>query len=389
MNFSVENSLRYESNPYQNPPASSLIYNFFQTTPLSKITLPAIQALNTNVRNSRAHDGVFRTAPNITMGWCLTPNTRVYSNYFMFRDTFMQYFPLDTTVQSVGGGIQHDVHIGRRGNLQFDLQARELFQSRQIPVFDYIPAITYSHAFSPSTVGYVSTLLQLRGRNPFVAPTREIDPFYNFGFFTQYKGWTFSNNNTFVQNFRQPFGAGALIPVNSYSWINDYEISHPIPCRVPGLVAFIRAEPIFNFHSKATPGLSGFDFRIYGGVRLVLSKPPISAKELEIKQKIKELQNQLPASPQPNPATEAAPQESSGAAPNPASSATPVVTPAASEVVAPSAAPIVAPSATPIVTPSTTPIVTPSATPVAAPSAAPAPLPFNPIPNLQPIAPLR
>src|SRR5271163_188037 len=46
MNFSSENSLRYESNPFQDPPPSSLRFNFFQSTPLSKITLADVKTLN-------------------------------------------------------------------------------------------------------------------------------------------------------------------------------------------------------------------------------------------------------------------------------------------------------------------------------------------------------
>ncbi len=332
MNFSTETSLRYENNPYQDPPASSFRYGLFSSTPISKLTAQDLKTLRVNEGNAHAPDGVFRTTPNITAGWCLSPNTRVYGNYFMLNDSLLNHTNLNTVVQSVGGGIQHDIRIGAKGILQLETQARELFQSRQIPVFDYIPAITYSYAVSPKVVCYSSALLQLRGKAPFQAPTREIDPFYNFGFFTQRGRWGFSNNNTFVQNFRQTFGSNALLPVNNWSWILDFEVNRTVSKKIPGLVAFVRAEPIFNLHSRATPGLSGFDFRLYGGLRLALSKPPLSAKEFELKQRIKNALEQQakessvnppPASPPPaqnSPATPSSVVDPSSATPDSRSS---------------------------------------------------------------------
>src|SRR4030095_14428211 len=176
-------------------------------------------------------------------------------------------------------------------------QARELYQLHQQPVFDFLPAATFSYILTPRTVLFANALLQLRGKRYFQAPTREIDPFYTFGFLHQRGGWAFSNTATFVQNFREPFRRNATIPVNNYSWILDFEVARRLVKQLPGLQAFVRAEPIYNFHSHNSACLAGVDFRLFWGLRFSLGKPALTAALEQIRQQLQEQEAPPPAGP--------------------------------------------------------------------------------------------
>lgn len=272
LNGSVESSFRLETNPFQYPSQSAIIQQNTHGRPISSLGI--LQQLQLDNQLSKVNDTqqIYRILPNLSAGWTFTPKTRVYCNYFALNDSALKTPILNTLVQSIGMGVQHDFPITSKLNLQVDLQGRELYQSKQIPVFDYLPSVTLSYAHSARTVAFVSSILQLRGRQPFTAATREIDPFYSFGVTHRRGKWTLSSYATFVQNFRQPFGSNALLPVNNYTWVLDFEAARPLSKRIPSLQAFVRAEPVFNLHSNNTPGLSGFDFRLFYGLRMTFSK---------------------------------------------------------------------------------------------------------------------
>lgn len=123
---------------------------------------------------------------------------------------------------------------------------------------------------------FANTQLQLRSRNLFATGTfREIDPFFTLGVLGRWKDWNAIATNTFVSNFRYP---QAIPPQRNYAMISSFELNRPISKKVPGTVAFFRAEPIWNFGSNSVPGLSGFDFRIFGGIRMSVIKPSYYAQ---------------------------------------------------------------------------------------------------------------
>lgn len=298
-NSSVENSFRYETNPYQFPTKRSFLKQLPAPSTIRQLNAfqqAQIFELLGFVNND---DVIFRCLPNVTGGWTLTPKTRLFANYFMIRDQLAHNIRLNTVIHSISGGIQQDIPVTRKGNLQAEVQFRELYQLHQQPVFDYLPALTFSYALTPRTIGFVNALLQLRGKRPFQAPTREIDPFYTFGMLHQRGKWSGTCTATFVQNFREPFRKNASIPVNNYSWIMDIELARRIVKQVPGLQAFIRAEPIWNYHSHNRPGLTGMDFRIFFGLRAAVSKAPLTAALQQIEEQLKEQEGTPPTPVEP------------------------------------------------------------------------------------------
>lgn len=286
MSASVESSFRYETNPFQFPTKRRLLRRF--PTPEQFQRLPESQRAQLFQILGRVNndDVIFRVLPNTTIGWALGAKTRVFGNHFLLRDQVFNSKQLSTTINSLAVGVQRDFPIGQRATVQADFQVRELFVSKQQPVFDFLPGATFTYAVTPRTVAFASALLQLRGKKFFQAPTKEIDPFYSFGALYQRNGWIFSSSATFVQNFREQFGRNAVIRQNNYSWVLDFEVARRLFKQLPGVQAFVRAEPIFNTHSRATPGLSGVDMRVFFGMRAVAAKRPLSSAIEKIREDI-------------------------------------------------------------------------------------------------------
>lgn len=235
------------------------------------------QRLDTNVFLTHGHyrqDYVFRVAPNVSVGYNVLKNTSVYANYFVIKDTFAYHTSLSSpTTQSLSWGVRQNHEFGEKTNVQLDFQARELWQAAHLHQFDFLPAVTLTHVVNPNNILFASALLQLRGGEYFLAPTREIDPFYTVGYIYRRGWWTMLANDTLITNFRHPPFNDAIPPQSNVNMIADFEINRPVSKRLPALMAFIRAEPVWNWDGHKVPGLSGFDFRFYGGLRLSMSKP--------------------------------------------------------------------------------------------------------------------
>ncbi len=236
--------------------------------------------------SNKKADYVFRVLPNLSVGYRILPRTSIYTNYFVLKDVFADHGRLSyPTTQSLAWGIRHEIPIRTRTNLQFDLQAREIWQASQFRQFDFLPGVTLTHVLNPSTIAFGNIQLQLRGKNYFCAPTREIDPFYTVGVLHRRGMWTFSAVDTFVCNFRN----GNAIPSQSnLSMIAQLEIARQVTKKVPGLVTFVRAEPVFNWASRGLPGISGFDFRIFGGLRYSFNKAATNVAMDQLRKQLKE-----------------------------------------------------------------------------------------------------
>ncbi len=249
--------------------------------------------------SNRKADYVFRALPNLSVGYRILPRTSIYTNYFVLKDVFADNGRLSyPTTQSLAWGLRHDIPIRSRSTLQFDLQARELWQASNFRQFDFLPGVTLTHVLNPSTIVFGNIQLQLRGKNYFQAPTREIDPFYTLGILHKRGAYTFSFVDTFVCNFRN---GNAIPSQGNLAMISQIEASREVSKKLPGLVTFVRAEPIFNWNSRGVPGISGFDFRIFGGLRYSFNK---SATSVAMEQLRKQLQKSAVPPPPEQPEKE-------------------------------------------------------------------------------------
>lgn len=299
-NATCETSLRLETNPFQFPKKRSLLHQLPPPFIIRQLNSFQQGQINDILNLCGAENMVFRVLPNVTGGWTITPRTRLYCNYFMIRDQLSHNIRLNTVIHSIGGGLQRDIPITSKGNLQAEFQFRELYQLHQQSVFDFLPGLTFSYVATPRIVLFANAILQMRGKAFFQAPTKEIDPFYTWGGLYQRNGWTFSASTTLVQNFREPFRQNATIPVNNYSFICDFEVSRRVMAALPGLQAFLRAEPIYNFHSHNRPGLAGMDFRLFGGLRMALAKPALTSSLEQLRQQIEDQESAPPPPAEPN-----------------------------------------------------------------------------------------
>ncbi len=266
-----------------------LNYYIFKNLP-SRLWFNAVvetsQRYESNVFMSRTRyisDYVYRILPNVTVGYEVAKKVSVYCNYFVIKDVFFGHSQLTfPTTQSLSWGLRREFAVSRKTNLQLDWQARELWQTTGLHQFDFIPALTLTRFVTPRTIVYFNTLLQLRGGDYFVAPTREIDPFYTLGLLHTKGNWVFSAVTTLVTNFRHPPFNDSIPPFSNNSIICDFEVAHPVP-KLNHLVAFVRAEPIWNWNGHGQQGISGMDFRLFSGLRMSFSKPAYtsSIKNLE------------------------------------------------------------------------------------------------------------
>lgn len=228
----------------------------------------------TNSRNSS--DFIYRVLPNLTLGYALTKRTRVSANYFLLRDQYTKFDrPLSRTLQSVGFQVTHDVPLKDRANLSFGYFNRALFSSLDYIddppfLFDIIPSVTLTKPIGNNTIAYGSVLGQVRFRRMFDR-YQEFDQFYSGGVVHRKGGWTFLADSTLASNFGRPIYRGGG---NNQVIILTEEVARKINPRYP-IQTYIRSQQIFNIGAPQSPGFAGFNYRIFGGIRVTVAKPPI------------------------------------------------------------------------------------------------------------------
>lgn len=270
--------------PVKLPERSSPVFqsNQFQTVLLYK--LPARMFFQSSTENSlrletnvlqtlhrNRADMIYRVLPNVTAGYALTKTTRISANYFFLRDQYTRnnHF-LSRNIHSIGLQLNQDVPINQRTNLTFGFMGRQLLLSNGQPLFDLLPSVQLTRRVASNGLLYGGVLGQIRFRNT-LGKFQEGDPFYTLGGMWRKPRWQFLWDNTLVTNYgnrRLRFG-----PDNA-QMIMTLEADYKVHPRLP-LVAFVRAQPIFNIGANQATGFAGYNFRIFGGLRIDMYKAPI------------------------------------------------------------------------------------------------------------------
>ncbi len=230
--------------------------------------------LETNVFQTLHHqrqDMVYRVLPNVTLGYALTRKTRISANYFFLRDTYADHgHALSRNIQNVGFEIDHDFTLTNKTTLTTGFFARELFLTHSRPLNDLLPSATLVHRVSPASIVYGSVTGQLRWVDV-LGEWQEGDQFYAIGTVYRKNLWSFSTNATLVDNFgKRRLRGGANNQIIILTTELDRQLSRKLP-----VVAFIEAQPIFNMGANESPGFAGFNFRLYGGLRISVAKPAL------------------------------------------------------------------------------------------------------------------
>jgi hypothetical protein len=242
--------------------------------------------LETNVfqtsRNPQA-DAVYRVLPNLTAGYALTRRTRVSSNFFMFRDQYASRdSQLSRNIYSVGVRADHDFTINDKTTVTTGLFCRELFFNLQNsgtpPLSDIIPSAVIVRRIGQHGAAYGSVMGQVRFQK-MLDRFQEFDQFYSVGYIHRKSPWVMTADCTFLTNFGNSNLRGGN---NNQVFVLTGEVARQLHRNIP-VAAFVRAEPIFNMGANSSPGLAGFNFRLYGGLRAEVSKPAIFPTKLASK----------------------------------------------------------------------------------------------------------
>lgn len=230
--------------------------------------------LDTNVfatLNRNRADYVYRILPNVTLGYAFTPKTRISTNYFYLRDNYsLNAHALDRSIHSIGFALNHDFTLNPSTTVTTGFMARQLLITRSPALSDFLPSVVAVKRMSPKSYLYSSATGQFRFRDT-VREYQEVDQFYSFGGIRRDQKWTFLADTTFVSNLGK---VRLRQGHNNQMFILTMEADRPIVRGLP-VVAFVRAQPIFNIGANASPGYAGFEFRLFGGIRLDLSKPAV------------------------------------------------------------------------------------------------------------------
>jgi hypothetical protein len=249
INAYVENSLRLETNAFQ-------------------------------TRHNQQADMVYRVLPDITMGYSFTPKTRVAANYFYFHDLYADHgASLSRNIHSVGLRADHDFQISPNTIITTGVMDRNLFISRYPIVNDILPSVSVSRRVSDNAFLYSSVLGQIRMRDFLGGRFQEGDQFYSMGAVYRDNKWIASADATLIDNFGK--GNLRLGPDSNHIIVLTMEGGRRLSQTVP-LVAFVRAQPIFNIGSSQQ-GYAGFNMRLFGGLRMEVSKPALFPRDLKSK----------------------------------------------------------------------------------------------------------
>lgn len=248
----------------------------------------AAQRYDTNVFQTRSgyvSDYSFRVHPRVQVGWRMSNLFQPYTEYFLFKDVHTRAYNFNQpTSQSVAGGAKGALWTaynpddkGLKKTLAYDFRARVWWFNSHQRQYDLIPSLIWEQVLNYKsktnhTKYELRALLQLDERKTRTGTTREIDPFFNARLVHARGKWLFSPGVTLALDF--PTYTGDKPRLKTGAVIGNLEVSRKLP--VPNLYWYVQGQPIWNFSDKSVPGYSGFNFRLFSGVRMVFDRPPVT-----------------------------------------------------------------------------------------------------------------
>jgi hypothetical protein len=247
------------------------------------VSIDANQRVETNILQTSTNpqtDYVFRAQPSCDIGCNLQQteksSTAVYTTYQVVKDVYAVHSHLtNPTNQLVGVGAYRRFKVGYFNWLQLDCQARENWQGLNSRQANLLPAVYFTRIRKPEDpVWFGSVILQMVSHVPFEGATNEIDPAYSLGVSKQIGSVNCQLSDTFITNFRHPPFGGST--PNNEQMILELDVVRPFE-QLPLLSAYTTIQSVWNWGAGAAPGLGGYDFRCFTGLRYGFSKRPFIA----------------------------------------------------------------------------------------------------------------
>lgn len=248
------------------------------------------QRYDTNVFNTpkaKVSDYALREHPYLQMGWRFTNHFEPYVEYFLIKDVHVKATDFNPpTSQSLAGGAKGAIwasfdpnNKGLRKTLAYDFRFREWWFNSHQRQYDLLPSLIYEQVLqSKSKTNFTKfelrSMLQLDQRKTRTGTTREIDPFFNARILHARGRWLFQGGVTLALDF--PTYTGAKPKLKTGALIGTIDISRQVP-HIPNLQCFIQGQPIWSFSDKGVPGYTGFNFRLFSGVRMIFDRPPATS----------------------------------------------------------------------------------------------------------------
>jgi len=238
------------------------------------------QRLETNILQTQHHpvpDYIFRAQPSIDLGYNLqhtkSSSTAIYTNYQLVKDVYAGHSSLTfPTNQLLGFGIYRRFKVGYFNWVQLDCQARENWQAVNVRQANLLPALYLTRIKKPNDpVWFGSVILQMVSALPLEGATQEIDPAYSVGVSKQLGGWACQLSDTFITNFRHPPFKGST--PNNQQMIAELDVSRSLK-KWPLVSKYLTMQSVWNCGAGNAPGISGYDLRVFTGLRYGFSKRP-------------------------------------------------------------------------------------------------------------------
>lgn len=252
-------------------------------------SVEAAQRFDSNVFQTRSGyvcDYAFRVQPRVQMGWRFTNRFEPYVEYFLIKDVHVKAWNFNfPTSQSLAGGAKGAIWVsfdpddkGLRKTLAYDFRYRQWWFNSHQRQYDLIPSLMYEQVLrykskTSHTKYQLTTLMLIDERKTRTGTTREIDPFFSARVVHARGKWVGSAGVTLSLDF--PTYTGDKPRLKTGAVIGTIDVSRKVDS-IPNLYCFVQGQPIWNFSDKSVPGYSGFNFRLFSGLRMVFDRAPVT-----------------------------------------------------------------------------------------------------------------